>query len=105
MDASEKKLLVKILGQVLIADGVLADAERSYLDRVMDSLGLSPDERRDALRDISVDSPVEERVAALSAEGRTVLLREVEAAASIDNEHTRAEKHLVEKIRVLIGSP
>ncbi|MCZ7679662.1 MAG: NAD-dependent epimerase/dehydratase family protein [Sandaracinaceae bacterium] len=41
-ESKDRILYVQILAQMLIADGVLADEERSYLDRIMDSLGMPP---------------------------------------------------------------
>jgi len=102
MTPEDKKGFVQIVGQVLIADGVLGDPEREHLDRVMDELELSPDERKQALSGINLDSPVEERVKALSTDARAKLLEAVERAAAADGGSHRAEVALVDTIRELL---
>ena len=103
MTPEDQKRFVQIVGQVLISDGILGDAERAHLDRVMDELGLEGDSRREALRGIDVDSPVEERVRALSADARGRLLSAVERAAAVDGESHKAETQLVDQLRKLLG--
>lgn len=94
---------MQIVGQVLIADGILGDAEREHLDKVMDELKLSEDERKAALKGIDMDSPVEERVAALSEQARGELLEAVEKAAAADGGESKGETLLLERIRALVG--
>ncbi len=94
---------MQIVGQVLIADGILGDAEREHLDKVMDELKLSEDERKAALKGIDMDSPVEERVAALSEQARGELLDAVEKAAAADGGESKGETLLLERIRALVG--
>lgn len=103
MDVHDRKLFIQIIGQVLIADGVLTDVERDYIDRVMDSLGLKGDERSGALTGISMDSPVEERIAGLSAEARGMLLAEVDKAVGADGEISKGEQAILDQIRPLVG--
>ncbi len=103
MDPKDRTLYVQILAQMLIADGVLADEERSYLDRIMDSLGMPPDERKNALANVSIDSPVEERVRALSEAARKSLLAEVEKALNLDGQLTKSEAYVLERVKNLVG--
>lgn len=103
MDAKDQKLYVQILAQMLIADGVLADEERSHLDRVMDSLGMEAAARREALEGVSIDSPVEERVSALSDDVKKDLLQEVEKALRLDGELTNSEKYFLDRVKSLVG--
>ena len=80
-----------------------ADDERAHLDRVMDELKLSEEERKAALGGINLDSPVEERVQALSPEARSRLIEAVERAVSVDGGNThRAESELLDTIRGLV---
>lgn len=104
MQPSERKLYIQILGQVLISDGALSDAERSYLDALMDSLGMPPDERKAAFAGISLDSPVEERVAGLGEAARIQLRGELERAMAADGQEQRSETALVERVRAALGS-
>jgi uncharacterized tellurite resistance protein B-like protein len=103
MDPQDRILYVQILAQMLIADGVLADEERAHLDRVMDGLEMPSEERQKALSGVSIDSPVEERVAALSASAKQTLLAEVEKALRIDGELTRSESYFLERVKALLG--
>lgn len=103
MESKDRTLYVQILAQMLIADGVLADEERSYLDRIMDSLGMPPDERKHALANVSIDSPVEERVAALGAEAKKGLLAEVEKALYLDGELSKSEAYFLDRVKKLVG--
>lgn len=103
MSPEDRTRFVQIVGQVLIADGVLGDAEREHLDKVMDELKLSEDQRKQALKGIDMDSPVEERVAALSAEARGKLLDAVEKAVAAEPTDSKSEALLLERIRALVG--
>jgi hypothetical protein len=103
MQAAERKTYVQILGQMLIADGILADSERAYLDSVMDAFSLSPDERRGALSEISIDSPIEQRVAELSAEGKEQLRAELEKATAPGGALATSEWTLLPRVRAALG--
>jgi uncharacterized tellurite resistance protein B-like protein len=103
VDPQDRLLYVQILAQMLIADGRLADEERSYLDRIMDSLGMPEADRRDALASVSIDSPVEERVRALSDSAKATLLAEVEKALHVDGELSRSEAYFLDRVKSLVG--
>jgi uncharacterized tellurite resistance protein B-like protein len=103
MESKDRVLYVQILAQMLIADGVLADEERTHLDAVMESLNMPPEERREALGNVSIDSPVEERVAALGAEAKGQLLAEVEKALRVDGELTNSESYFLERVKKLLS--
>ena len=102
MNADERCAYVQIVGQVLIADGILADAEREYLDRLMDKLEMSPEDRATALHGIDLDSPVEERIATLSAESKQQLLTAVHEASHVDTTVTGTPA-VVRQIEELLG--
>ncbi len=95
---------VQIVGQALIADGMLGDAEREHLERVMDELELSAEERQAAMRGIDMDSPLEERVRSLSPEARGQLVEAVERAIAADGQRTKGEELLIERIKALVAS-
>ena len=103
MQPQDRILYVQILAQMLIADGVLADEERAHLDSVMDGLAMPPAEREEALKGVSIDSPVEERVSALSESARKTLLAEVEKALRVDGELTNSEAYFLERVKNLVG--
>jgi len=103
MDAKDRVLYVQILAQMLIADGILADDERAHLDRIASSLGMPEEEKQDALRSVSLDSPVEQRVAGLSDGAKSNLLEEVEKALLVDGDMSNSEKYFLERVRKLVG--
>ena len=103
MDAKDRVLYVQILAQMLIADGVLSDEERAHLDTVMDSLEMPPEERREALAGVSIDSQVEDRVAALSDQAKKGLLAEVEKALRLDGDLTNSEAYFLERVKTLLA--
>jgi len=104
MQANDQKLFVQIIGQLLISDGILSDPERAYLDRVMDSFSMDPEERQLALHGISMDSPVEARVAGLSAEARAQLLDAARGAVDADGESSKNEVAFLTRLQELVGA-
>ena len=104
MESKDRILYVQILAQMLIADGVLADDERTHLDAVMSSLDMPADERKTALGGVSIDSPVEDRVAALSEQAKTGLLDEVKRALDVDGtELSNSEAYFLERVEKLLS--
>jgi uncharacterized tellurite resistance protein B-like protein len=103
MDTKDRVLYVQILAQMLIADGVLGDEERAHLDSIMESLSMPAQERQEALKGVSIDSPVEERVAALGADAKKNLLSEVEKALRLDGELTNSESYFLERVKKLLA--
>ena len=103
MEVKERIALVQLVGQMLIADGILGDPEREHLERLMDGLGMPPEERKQAFKGIDVDSPVEERVRALSYESKARLLDEMEKAMNASGEVSPGETRLLERVRALLG--
>lgn len=103
MNEDERCAYVQIVGQVLIADGILADAEREYLDRVMDQLEMNEDERKKALGGIDLDSPVEDRVKVLSPESKTRLIEVVREASAVEGGAVGAKPMVVQKIEELLA--
>ncbi|MCZ7679661.1 MAG: hypothetical protein M5U28_13235 [Sandaracinaceae bacterium] len=52
---------------------------------------------------MSIDSPVEERVAALGAEAKKGLLSEVEKALHLDGELSKSEAYFLERVKKLVS--
>ena len=52
---------------------------------------------------MSIDSPVEERVTALSGEAKSSLLAEVEKAMHVDGELTRSEAYFLDRVKGLLS--
>jgi len=102
MDSNDRKLFIQLVAQVLIADAILSDDEHDYLESLIVKHGLTPEERKEALRGISMDSPLEERIKSLSPAGREALVNELMTTMLADGKATRNERVVVEEIRTLV---
>jgi uncharacterized tellurite resistance protein B-like protein len=104
MDASDRVTIAQVIGQMLIADGALNDAERDHFEGLMNRLGMDEVEKKEAIRGIDVDSPVEERVEKLGATVRDNLLVELESAMNASGEVAPGERILLDRVRSLLGT-
>ncbi len=102
MDSAQKVTIAQVIGQMLIADGALNDAEREHFENLMARLGMNDAEKQQAIKGIDVDSPAEERVASLSQEFRAGLVVELEAAMAASGEIARGEQILMERLQALL---
>jgi len=98
MEASDRKLFLQIVGQVLIADGALSDAEHGFLEGLNERIGADQAEWEAARHEVSVDSPIEDRVRALSDEARAKIVAAAVEAANSDGESVRSEQGMIERI-------
>jgi len=103
MESKDRVLFLQILAQMLIADGILADEERAHLDAVAKQIGMPDAEKGEALKGVSIDSPVEERVNALSDAAKASLLEEVKKALHVDGEMSNSEKYFLERVEKLFA--
>jgi uncharacterized tellurite resistance protein B-like protein len=94
---NEKVAKCLLIAKVLVADGMMTDDERSFLDGVMTAEGLDADERR---RVIELDGwdDAERLVRALPIEQRRALIGQLVDAASADG---RLSGHELATIRQL----
>ena len=99
---------VKGLLRAALADGLLEEGERFYLDHLMVGLGLS-DEGRAAIHDaISLDSASDEGKAFFHLEfenkaQKMYLLEEVVQVSGLDEDYTDEEKALVRELAADMG--
>lgn len=68
----------------------------------MSELKMSAEAQKEALKGVDLDSPVEERIATLSADAKSQLVGAVEQAAATD-ESEEQENILVDRIRTLLA--
>jgi len=94
---NEKVAKCLLIAKVLVADGIMTDDERGFLDAVMAAEGLDADERR---RVIELDGwdDAERLVRALPIEQRRALIEQLVDAASADG---RLSVHELATIRQL----
>jgi uncharacterized tellurite resistance protein B-like protein len=89
-----KSLLV---AKVLVADGMMQDEERAFLDTVMNSLGLSPAERKQVIELEGLDK-AHEFVLQLATEERQQIIEMLVDAASIDGKLSPHELAVVKRL-------
>jgi uncharacterized tellurite resistance protein B-like protein len=100
-DSVAKCLLVS---KVIVADGIVTDEERAFLDGVMTKLGLDPDERRGVI-DLEGWDEAEAVVAALSLEERLALIEMLVDAASSDGKLSPTEMAAIKAVETALGLP
>ena len=94
-----KSLLV---AKVLVADGMMSENEREYLEIFMHGLGLTPDERRRVV-DLEGWDDAEPVVARLSEDDKRALLDTLVGAAGADGRLSPLEMATMKKISAALG--
>jgi len=94
-----KSLLV---AKVLVADGMMQDEERAFLDTVMNSLGLTADERKKVIELEGLDD-AHKHVLALPLEERQQILEMLVDAASVDGKLSQYEMGVVKRLSTALG--
>jgi uncharacterized tellurite resistance protein B-like protein len=94
-----KSLLVS---KVLIADGMMQDEERGFLDHVMTTLGLSPTERTAVIELKGLDQ-AEGYVKSLPVEERQALVEMLVDAAGVDGKLSPHELAMVKRLTAALG--
>jgi uncharacterized tellurite resistance protein B-like protein len=89
-----KSLLV---AKVLVADGMMKDEERSFLDTVMNSLALTTEERKAVVELEGLDT-AHEFVLGLPVEERQQILEMLVDAASVDGKLSQYEMGVVKRL-------
>lgn len=93
----------EIVALLLICDAAVTDAEREYLDGVLDRFGLEGEDRSAVLNSVDIGAPVGPRVARLDDEGRATILDELGRAAASDGDHGAREQQIVDETRKALG--
>jgi uncharacterized tellurite resistance protein B-like protein len=96
---AEHRAFCELVAQLVIVDGAVTDAERVFLERVMDRFGLDAAAKKAVINSVDIDDPVGPRLALLSPETRRLLLSELEAAAALDGEIHPSERQMIEEVR------
>ena len=100
MDARIAKCL--LVSKVLVADGIMTENERAFLDKTMRGLGLDEAERRGVL-DLEGWDEAEPVVAKLGTEEKRELLSTLVDASSADGRLSPLEMQTVKKITAALG--
>ena len=102
MDDNERVTRCRLIAGLLVADDWFDDSEQAFLDRTMDRMGLSEEERKEALRVLDADE-AEAAVRTLSDEARRELLSDLVAAADADGVVDEAETEYLQRIAAAMG--
>lgn len=102
-DKAQDRVFCEIVAQLVIADAAVTDAERAFLDRLMERFGFDSDDRAAVFGAVDIGQPIDDRLAKLSDEAKIELLDELEAAAAVDGEVGRGEQEIIEEVRAALG--
>ena len=91
-----------LIAGLLASDAVMTEEERAFLNRCMDSLGLT-DEERDQVKHFEGAEEAEATMKALPEADRRALVDDLVAAALADGQLTPAEMALVKKLTDSLG--
>lgn len=91
-----------LVSKVLVADGIVTENERTFLDKMMRKLGLSDDERRGVL-DLEGWDEAEPVVAKLTQDEKQEIVSMLIDASSADGNLGPLELQAVKKITAALG--
>lgn len=102
--AFEKNLLYcQIVAQLLIVDAAVTDAERDFLERLMNRFGFDKAQKQAVFDGVDIGEPIDTKLTLLDDASRTQLLGELEAAAAVDGEIDEGELEIIDEVRRAIG--
>ena len=99
---NEKTARCLLLSKVLIADGIMTENERIFLDRAMNKMGLSAEERRGVI-ELEGWNDAEATLSSLPQEAKEELLSQLVDAASADGHLSPLEAGMVKRIGQALG--
>ncbi|MBS1123874.1 MAG: hypothetical protein H6Q90_6102 [Deltaproteobacteria bacterium] len=91
-----------LVSKVLVADGMMTDDERGFLDGMMRSLGLTDEERRQVIELEGWDE-AEPIVQALSTDDRLAIVELLVDAAAADGRLSGHEAETIKKVSTALG--
>jgi uncharacterized tellurite resistance protein B-like protein len=99
---NEKVAKCLLVAKVLVADGIMTDDERSFLDSVMATAGLDADERR-RVTELDGWDEAERLVLALPLEARRALVEQLVDAAAADGHLSAHELATIKQLSAQLG--
>lgn len=96
-------LYCQIVAQLLIADAAVTDAERDFLERLMNRFGFDAARKQAVFNGVDIGQPIDDKLARLDPGSRAQLLSELEAAAAVDGEIDEAELEIIDDVRRALG--
>ncbi len=103
MELNDRIQICKVIAQAVMADIHITDAEREFLDKLMDRYELDDAQRKDVLNRNFDDSVTEMASQIDSLDSQNELLTELLDAIAVDGEVAPSEKKLVRKVGLAMG--
>lgn len=91
-----------VVSSVLVADGMMTDDERAFLDELIASFGLSDDERKIVIELEGIDE-AQALVAKLPEDERRAIVEQLVDAASADAKLSPHELAAIQKVATTLG--
>jgi uncharacterized membrane protein YebE (DUF533 family) len=96
--------ILHIVASVILADGMITDAEHDFLERLSGSLGLDAEQRKKVLSHVNIDEPIDPIVAKITEDTDKVeALRQAAGAMLVDGDIARPERALLERMADTLG--
>jgi len=99
---NEKVAKCLLIAKVLVADGIMTDDERGFLDAMMAAEGLDADERRQ-VTELDGWDDAERLISALPLEQRRALIEQLVDAASADGRLSTHELTTIRELSARLG--
>jgi uncharacterized tellurite resistance protein B-like protein len=91
-----------VVSSVLVADGMMTDDERAFLDELITGLGLTEDERKTVI-DLEGIDEAQAMVAKLPEDERRAIVEQLVDAASADAKLSPHELAAIKKVSAALG--
>jgi uncharacterized tellurite resistance protein B-like protein len=103
MDLDQQKLFCRVVGQVIVADAQVTDAEHDFLEALMDRFGLNEADKESIVDGISTADTADAAIAALDDAAKDQLIAELVAAATVDGVLAGPEAKMIQSVRDALG--
>lgn len=103
MDLEQKKLFCRVVGQLIVADAQVTDAEHDFLEALMNRFELSEADKESIVDGISTGGAAEDAIGALDDDTRAQLIEELIAAATIDGVLAGPEAKMIQSVKDALG--
>ena len=99
MDLAQKKLYCEVVAQLLIVNASLKDEERTFLEQLMNRLGLDAQAKQDVINHVNFGDPVGEKVLRLEPAARASLVEDLRSASLVDGDLAPRKARFIAKVQ------
>lgn len=103
MDLDQKKLFCRVVGQLIVADAQVTDAEHDFLEALMNRFELTEADKQAIVDGISTADSAEEAIGSLDDAAKDQLIEELVAAATVDGVLAGPEAKMIQSVRDALG--